>query len=126
MLGLYAFALIFGAVGLFLLKDFACNSLDRNTPRGRRHDRPAFRRPWFSSACCRRSALWALASRWMKISLLYGALGITYWLALLGFGKSPAELLHAMPVIAGGALQSCFCTWLIAMRPHKIGAPGQS
>ena len=36
-------------------------------------------------------ALWALASRWTKISLLYGVLGLGYWLALLLLGKNPTR-----------------------------------
>ena len=71
-------------------------------------------------------AYWALASRWIKTSLLYGGLGIGYWLALLFLGKSPAALLQTMPVAAGLAFGALFLVWFIAMRAHKIGAPEQS
>ena len=64
-------------------------------------------------------ALWALASRWMKISLLYGALGLGYWLTLLFLGKSPAELLHVMPVTAGTACGMLVLIWLITLQRHK-------
>jgi hypothetical protein len=64
-------------------------------------------------------ALWALASRWMKISLLYGALGLGYWLTLLFLGKSPAELLHVMPLAAGTACGMLVFIWLVALRRHK-------
>lgn len=69
---------------------------------------------------------WALASRWIKISLLYGALGVAYWVTLLIFGKSPSGMLRVMPVAAGISLATVFLVWLVAMRLHKIGAPEQS
>jgi len=71
-------------------------------------------------------AMWALASRWLKISLLYGALGLIYWLALLFLGKSPAELLRVMPVAAGIVFVIIFLVWIAAMRPRKTVAPAQS
>jgi hypothetical protein len=71
-------------------------------------------------------AMWALASRWLKIALLYGALGLGYWLTLLAFGKSPEELLRVMPIVSGMAFVVLFSVWLIAMRTHKISAPEQS
>jgi hypothetical protein len=71
-------------------------------------------------------AYWALASRWIKISLLYGALGIVYWLTLLFLGKSPATLLQTMPVAAGLAFGALFLVWLVAMRPQKTGDPARS
>ena len=36
-------------------------------------------------------ALWSLASRWLKISLSYGALGLAYWLTLLACGRTPPD-----------------------------------
>ena len=71
-------------------------------------------------------AFWALASRWIKISLLYGGLGISYWLTLLFLGKSPAALLQTMPVAAGLAFGALLLVWLAMMRPHKTGKPAQS
>jgi len=62
---------------------------------------------------------WALASRWMKISLLYGGLGLGYWLTLLFLGKSPAALLQTMPVAAGIAFSILFLMWFITLRRHK-------
>jgi hypothetical protein len=63
---------------------------------------------------------WALASRWIKMSLLYGGLGLTYWLGLLFFGKTPTALLSLMPVAAGLALATLFIFWLGLMRRHKL------
>jgi hypothetical protein len=67
-------------------------------------------------------ATWALASRWLKIGLFYGGLGLAYWATLLWLGKSPAELLRAMPVAAGIALVTLITIWLRAMRQNKSAA----
>jgi hypothetical protein len=69
---------------------------------------------------------WALASRWIKISLLYGGFGIGYWLTLLFLGTSPAALLQTMPVASGLAFGVLLLVWFIAMRTHKTGEVAQS
>lgn len=63
--------------------------------------------------------LQALASRWSKISLLYGLLGLGYWLTLLALGQSPAILLQTMPVAASVAFGALFFAWLVTLRRHK-------
>jgi hypothetical protein len=68
-------------------------------------------------------AMWALASRWVKIALLYGGLGLTYWLTLFWLGKNPSALLQTMPIAAGTAFVLLFAAWLIAMRSGKIKLP---
>jgi hypothetical protein len=121
LLGLYAFSLVSGAIALFLLKGFCLEILHRNTPEaaamiGR------FAATMVFTGLLQALALWALASRWTKIALLYGALGLGYWLTLLVLGKSPAELLQTMPVAAGAAFVILFSVWLVAMRRHKSAA----
>jgi len=64
-------------------------------------------------------AMWALASRWVKIALLYGGLGLAYWLVLFGLGKSPAALLQVMPPAAGIAFAILCSIWLVAMHGGK-------
>jgi hypothetical protein len=64
-------------------------------------------------------AMWALASRWIKIALLYGGLGLAYWISLLAAGKSPADLLGVMPVAAGICFAILFIFWLNAMRGQQ-------
>jgi hypothetical protein len=128
LLGLYTFGLVSGAIILFVLKGFCLGILNRNTPEaaamiGR------FAATMVFVGLLQALGTWALASRWIKISLLYGALGIAYWLALLHVGKagkSAADLLHMMPVVAGIAFVILFCVWLIALRRHKLGVPRQS
>jgi hypothetical protein len=121
LLGLYAFVLIFGAIVLFVLRKSCLEILHRNTP-----DAAAMIGPFAATmifvGLLQAFALWALASRWLKISLLHGALGLGYWLTLLTLGKSPAELLQTMPVAAGAAFVLLFFVWLMAMRRHKPAA----
>jgi hypothetical protein len=125
LLGLYVIGLAVGVAGLLLLRDFLVK-LILGTPS------PA------AAAMISRLAItmafasllqalgtWALASRWIKISLLYGGLGIGYWLTLLLLGKSPAALLQTMPAAAGLAFGALSLVWLIAMRPRKAGGPAK-
>ena len=122
LFGLYAVGLICGAILLFLLREFCLHLLHRNTLQAAGMiGRLAFTMVF--AGLLQALGTWALASRWMKISLLYGGLGISYWLTLLFLGKSPAALLGTMPVAAGLAFSALFVVWLIAMRPRKTGEP---
>ena len=124
LLGLYAAGLICGAAGLYILREFCLEMLHRNTPAAAGMIGP-FACTMVFSGLLQALGTWALASRWMKISLLYGALGAGYWLTLLFLGKSPAALLGTMPVAAGLAFGALFVVWLIAMRPRKTGELAQ-
>jgi hypothetical protein len=125
LLALYAFGLVFGAVMLFMLKGLCLQILHRNTPEAAAMI-VRFATTMVFVGLIQALGTWALASRWMKISLLYGGLGIGYWLALLILGKSPAALLQTMPVAAGLAFGALFLVWLVTMRTHKTGEPAQS
>ena len=57
-----------------------------------------------------------LASRWLKTSLLFGALGVGYWLTLHTFGKNSAAILNVMPIAAGVAFAVMLVVWLQNMR----------
>jgi hypothetical protein len=124
LLGLYAFGLLTGAIGLFVLKSFVLQLLHRNTPEaagmiGRLSITMVF------VGLLQALAMWSLASRWIKLSMLYGGLGIAYWITLLCLGTSPADLLRVMPVAAGVAFGAVFLIWLVAMLTHKIGEPAK-
>jgi hypothetical protein len=125
LLGLYAAGLVCGAVCLFALRIFCLKLLGRNTPEAAAMMGPLAITMVFVGLL-QALALWALASRWLKMSLFYGALGVAYWLTLLFLGKSPADLLRMMPVAAGLAFVALFLVWFVTLRLHKIGAPEQS
>ena len=70
--------------------------------------------------------IWALASRWLKAALLYGGLGLAYWLTLLFFGRTPEALLSLMPTAAGVAFAVLLAAWMVAMkRDEATNAPQQ-
>ncbi len=126
LLGLYVIGLAAGVAGLLFLQDFLVK-LILGTPSpvaAAMISRLAITMAFAS--LLQALGTWALASRWVKISLLFGALGIGYWLALLFLGKSPAALLQTMPVAAGLAFGALFLVWLIAMRLQKADESAQS
>jgi len=126
LLGLYVIGLAAGVAGLLLLRDFLVKLiLGTSSPvAAAMISRLAITMAFAS--LLQALGTWALASRWIKISLLYGGLGIGYWLALLLLGKSPAALLQTMPVAAGLAFGVLLLAWLTMMRPRKTGDPTQS
>ena len=65
---------------------------------------------------CQTVATWALASRWLIVTILYGVAGLIYWLVLLYWGRTPATLLHLMPLGAMAALAVLVAAWLWALR----------
>ena len=123
LIGLSSFGLVFGAVCLFVLRVFCLKLLGRSTP-----DAAAMIGPFATTmvfvGLLQSLAYWVLASRWAKIALLYGALGIGYWLALLVTGKTATALLQTMPVATGAAFAILFVAWFLAMRRHH--PPAQS
>jgi len=123
LLGLFAICLAANAVGLFVLKSIGLKLL--KAPDAAAMIAP-FAMTMVFAGLIQALGMWALASRWIKISILYGVLGLLYWLVLLFLGQSPEELLRVMPIAAGLAFAVLFAVWLIAMRLHKIGAPAQS
>jgi len=119
LLGLYLFGLVLGAAALFVLRDF-CVKLILGRPSSEAAAMIArLAVTMVFVGLLQALALWALASRWMKISLLYGALGLGYWLTLLFLGKRPAALLHVMPATAGVTFFILFFVWFAALRRHK-------
>jgi len=118
LLGLYAAGLVCGAILLFVLRVLALKAIGKYTPESAAMIAPLALTMTFVGLV-QAFAMWALASRWMKISLLYGVLGLVYWLTLLILGKSPMELLQTMPIAAGAAFVILFSVWLVAMRRQK-------
>lgn len=131
LLGLYVLGLLFGAGALFLLRSLCVKIiLGRASPEAEAMiGRLALTMVFVG--LLQSFAMWALASRWIKISLLYGVLGAAYWCLLLVAGKTPAALLHVMPVAAGIAFAIVFAAWLracnstLAVRRVKAAVPEQ-
>lgn len=123
LVGLYAAGLILGGIALFVLRDFCLQLLHRNTPEAAAMIGP-LAVTMAIAGLLQALANWALASRWMKVSLLYGVLGVIYWLVLLWFGRTPAALLHMMPLAVGVAFVLMLVFWLKTMRRHH--PPAQS
>ena len=119
LLGLYAAGLFCGAIALLALRDFLIKLLLRN------ESPQAAAMIWrlaitmVFGGLLQALGMWALASRWLKVALLYGVLGLTYWLALLWFGRTPQDLLGLMPVAASVALAIVLCGWLVSMLVQK-------
>jgi hypothetical protein len=118
LLGLYIVGLVFGAAALFVLRTF-CVKLIFGRPVPEAEDMISrLSITMVFVGLLQSLAYWALASRWAKISLLYGVLGLGYWLTLLILGKTPAALLQTMPVAAGIAFGVLLVTWLVTMQRH--------
>jgi hypothetical protein len=124
LMGLSSLGLFLGAICLFTLRTFCLKLIGRNTPDAADMI-GQFSLTMVFVGLLQSLAYWALASRWIKISLFYGGLGISYWLTLLFLGKSPAALLQTMPVAAGLAFGALFLVWLAMMRPRKTGEPAR-
>lgn len=118
LIGLYIIGLAAGAVCLFLLRVLCLKIIGKYTPEAAAMIAPLSAAMVFIGLL-QAISIWALASRWARICLVYGALGLIYWFALFFVGKTPAQLLHAMPIIAGAAFSILFFAWLIAMKRHK-------
>ena len=111
-------ALVLGAVCLFLLRTFCLKLLNKYTPEAAAMV-GQFATTMVFVGLLQSFALWALASRWMKISLLYGGLGLAYWITLLCAGKSPAKLLLTMPIASGLALGALLAVWFVTLHRSK-------
>ncbi len=127
LLGIYALGLLAGAIALLVLRRFFVQIiLAKAAPASVTMISPlAF--TMVSVGLLQALSLWALASRWLRLSLLYGGLGLAYWLTLWCLGKSPAELLRIMPVAAAVGFCALFASWLLAMRrSHSASLPSSS
>jgi len=116
LLGLYAAGLAGGAVGLLVLRGFLVKLIF-----GQPAPEAAAMVGWFAVAMAfvgliQAMGMWALASRWFKVALLYGGLGLAHWLVLLIFGTSPHRMLQVMAASAAIAFVVLLITWWTALR----------
>jgi hypothetical protein len=116
LLALYAVGLAFGATVLLVMRGFFVKVIfNEETPAAadmlvRLGVTMAF------VGLMQALATWSLASRWLKLSVVYGLAGVTYWFVLIHWGKSPNEMLRLMPPIAGSAFALLLVFWLLTMR----------
>lgn len=116
LLGLYAAGLFAGAAALLVLRGFLIHlQFNRPVPEAAAMVAPLALTMVFSGLL-QALGMWALASRWLRVSLFYGGLALAYWVALLVLGRSPAALLRVMPIAAGIAFVVLFLVWLTALR----------
>jgi O-antigen/teichoic acid export membrane protein len=121
LLGLYAAGLAAGAVGLLLFRALGVWLIfGKFTPAAAAMIAP-LAAAMISVGLVQALGMWALASRWFGVAVLYGVAGLAYWLTLLHWGKTLDQLLKLMPVAAGAAFGLVLVAWLIAMRRGKSG-----
>ena len=121
-MGLFAAGLLGGAVGLVALKHIGIWLLAHREPNaaaimptaGAMVNPMAITMIFFG--LIQALGTWALASRWLRVSLLYGFLGLAYWLTLLWLGRTPADLLRVMPLAAGTVFVILSVFWVLALR----------
>lgn len=118
LLGLYAVVLGCGVACLLIFRTLCLKILGKYTPEAAAMLGP-FSITMAFFGLSQALAMWALASRWTKIAVLYGALGLGYWLVLFQVGKTPDVLVHVMPVAAGVAFSILFVTWLVSIKQHR-------
>ena len=115
LLGLSALGLLCGVIGLVLLRALALKLTGRYSPEAAADIAP-FAVTMVFVGLIQSLAFWVLASRWLKTSLLFGAMGVGYWLILCACGQTPSSLLHVMPIAAGVAFAVLLVVWLQNMR----------
>lgn len=125
LLGLYSIGLGTGAMVLLAFRRLCLHVIGKDSPEAVAMVAP-YAWTMVFSGLIQAFGMWALASRWVKISLLYGALGLGYWLTLLAVGRTPAKILQVMPLAAGTALAILFVVWWIAMRVAHPPAPKET
>lgn len=118
LLGLYTLGVIAGAAGLLILRFFWLALLAKNTPAA---GAMLVQLTWTMAfiSLIQAFASWALASRWLKLSLLYGGLGVAYWLTLLILGKTFTDFLRVMPIAAALAMALLFIGWFLTLRKAR-------
>ena len=119
LLGLYSLGLMVGAAGLFALRTFCVKLIFGHPVPAAEAMIVQLSVTMIFVGLLQALAQWALASRWTRLSLLYGALGLGYWLVLLTFGRTASTMMPVMATTASAAFVILFLAWLITMRRHR-------
>jgi O-antigen/teichoic acid export membrane protein len=123
LLGLYAAGLGCGALGVILLRDLFGRMFSHQFTPEASAMVIRFTLAMFFVGLIQAIGIWSLASRWYKLTMLYGGLGLAYWLMLLAVGTTPERLLQAMPLGAGVAFLILVPVWLLVTRRAKSPGP---
>jgi hypothetical protein len=128
LLVLYAAGLAFGALVLFFARDVCIQFM--------------FKRPFPEASAMigplaitmifvgliQALGMWALASHWLKMGMLFGVLGLSYWGILLGVARQatptnghlpPAVLLKLMPSAAAAGFAVMLVVWVVTLRRNR-------
>lgn len=119
LLALYALGLACGALGLVLFRALFVKIIF-----GRYNDQSAAMVIPFAITMAlmglnQAIGMWSLANRWFRIAMLYGSLGLVYWITLLLVGRTPSALLHAMPIGAAIGFAVLCLAWLWNLRREQ-------
>lgn len=122
LLGLYAAGLSAGAIGIIALRGVLVRLIS-----GKPHPQAVAMIVPFTIAMTfaglsQAIGLWSLGSRWLKTALLYGLLGLGYWIMLLLTGHTPDTLLRAMPLGTGAAFIVLLTAWFAGLRGQRPAA----
>ncbi len=119
MLGLYAAGLVCGAIGVIVLREFLVRLIfGKYTPEAAKMV-PPFAIGMVFIGLAQAIGSWSLASRWFKLALVYGILGVIYWVVLLFFATTPEKLLQLMPIMSGISFVILLIGWFITTRNVK-------
>jgi hypothetical protein len=116
LLGLFAVGLACGAAGLIVFKDLWVRIIFGQPNPLAAHMIIPFSITMVFGGLAQAIGLWSLASRWLKLAIIYGILGFAYWLTLLTIGHTPDLLLRIMPLAAAIAFGLLCGAWLLALR----------
>jgi O-antigen/teichoic acid export membrane protein len=119
LLVLYGLGLACGAAGLITFRNPFLKILGKYSPQS------AVLIPRYAltlALCGLNQAIgtWSLASRWFKIALLYGGLGLAYWIILLTIGHDPAKMLNTMLIASAASFVILCAVWLNTLRSNSM------
>ncbi|MDB6057776.1 MAG: hypothetical protein JWO95_1620 [Verrucomicrobiales bacterium] len=116
LLGLYGFGLVCSATGILLLRDIFIRLLMNKASASVSTMMVPYTIAMVFFGLSQAIGMWSLASRWFKLAILYGALGLIYWLVLLVAGKTPENLLKVMPYASAVCFSVLCIGWLLQLR----------
>lgn len=112
LLLLYGMALAGGAVFITLLRGTLAGLIFGRADTGAEELVGRFTAAMVAVGIVQAIGTWALASRWFKITYLFGGLGAAYWTMLLFVGRSPMALLSAMLLWSSLAAVVLSAAWI--------------